>query len=133
MQPKPKQNPAEVYRRTEAVTATREALLLMLYSGALRFLKNAKDASACGDNADRNQWIRRAQDIVNELRAVLDFQISPEIATELDRLYAYVTARLVSATLEHDARAIDDALKVLETLNTAWEEAVAALKKQKEE
>jgi flagellar secretion chaperone FliS len=132
MNPKPKTSSLDSYRKTEVTTANRETILLMLYAGAIRFLKGALEAGERKDLAERNLLTSKAQSIVNELRSVLDFKIGGEIATELDRLYAFVTSRLISATIEHNADHLREALKVLESLHTAWEEAVASLKKQKE-
>lgn len=132
MNPKPKPQGIDRYRRTEVLTANRETILLMMYAGAIRFLKGAMEAAGVPDIAERNRLTTKVQDIVNELRAVLDFQIGGEIAHELDRLYAFVSSKLVSATVQNNPDHLQEALKVLETLHTAWEEAVASLKKQKE-
>jgi flagellar secretion chaperone FliS len=129
---KPKPNAIDSYRKTEVLTANRETVLLMLYAGAIRFIKTAIGAAEKKDLAVRNEQTLKAQNIVNELRAVLDFKIGGEIALELERLYSYVSSRLVSATIENNADHLKDALRVLETLNSAWEEAIASLKKQKE-
>ncbi len=129
---KPKTPGVDAYRKTQATTANRETILLMLYAGAIRFLKGAIEAGERKDLAERNRLTARTQDIVHELRSVLDFKIDGGIASELERLYTFVTSRLVSATLEHNIGHLREALKVLETLNSAWEEAIASLKKQKE-
>jgi flagellar secretion chaperone FliS len=128
---KPKLQGIDSYRKTEVTTANRETVLLMMYAGAIRFLKSALEAFDRNDIAERNRHTTRVH-IVSELRAVLDFNIGGEIATELDRLYAFVSSRLVTATVQNNRDHLKDALKVLETLHIAWEEAVASLKKQKE-
>ncbi len=132
MNPKPKTTGIDSYRKTAVTTASRETVLLMLYAGAIRFLKGALEAAERKDLAERNRLVSRTQSIVSELRSVLDFKIGGTIATELDRLYAFVTSRLVTATIEHNSDHLREALKVLETLHNAWEEAVASLRKQKE-
>jgi flagellar secretion chaperone FliS len=132
METKQKPPGIDAYRKTELKTANRETILLMLYAGAIRFLKGAIEAAEAKDLAERNRLTSKAQGIITELRSVLDFKISPEIATELDRLYDFVSMRLVSATIEHNPEHLKEALRVLQTLHTAWEEAVASLKKQKE-
>jgi flagellar biosynthetic protein FliS len=66
-------NPAhKAYRRTEVLTANRETILLMMYAGAIRFLKGAIEAGEKGDTAERNRLVSRVQTIVGELRATLD-------------------------------------------------------------
>lgn len=124
-------NPAhKAYRRTEVLTANRETILLMMYAGAIRFLKGAIEAGEKGDTAERNRLVSRVQTIVGELRATLDFKVGGDIARNLERLYAYVTNRLMTGTLEQSLDPLREALNILETLNTAWEEAVASLRKK---
>ena len=43
-------NAAEAYKRQQVMTATPEALTLMLYNGALRFMKEGMDAMEKKDN-----------------------------------------------------------------------------------
>jgi flagellar protein FliS len=43
------------------------------------------------------------------------------IAEELDRLYAWVRSRLLDAVIRQDARPIDEARRVLQTLREAWQ------------
>ncbi len=119
------------YRKTEVYTANKETLLLMMYSGVIRSLKRAIDAGEKGDGAERARFIVKAQEIVNELRSTLNFDVGGDIAKHLDSLYAFITERLVQATVDPKAEPIQDALKVLTTLNNAWEEAIASLRKEK--
>src|SRR5688572_18466590 len=129
---KPNSPGIDRYRITEITTANRETILLMMFGGAIRFLKGAMEASDKNDIAERNRQTTKVQSIVSELRAVLDFNIGGELALELDRLYDFVSSRLISATVENKPEHLKDALRVLETLHIAFEEAVASLKKQKE-
>ncbi len=132
MEQKSKTSGIDSYRKMAVTTASRETILLMLYAGAIRFLKGSIEAAERKDIAERSRLIAKVQAIVTELRSVLDFKIGGDIAIELDRLYAFVTTRLVSATIQQNTDHLREALKVLETLQIGWEEAVASLKKQKE-
>ena len=124
-----KKSGASAYRRTEVLTANRETILLMLYAGAIRSLKKALDFQASGKSFDRLQSVIKAQEIVSELRSTLDFEHGGDIAVNLEKLYAYVTECLIKANAQGDSDAIKQALSVLETLNAAWETAIASLKK----
>lgn len=126
----------ETYRRTGVLTANRETILLMMYAGALRFLKGAIEAAEKKDIATKNRLITRTQQIVNELRSTLNFDASKEIATHLDMLYGFITQRLIQANAEKDSSekalsSLNEALGILNTLNSAWEEAVAQIRKDK--
>jgi flagellar protein FliS len=124
--------PVDIYRKTEVMTANRETILLMMYAGAIRFLKQAIEAEERSDVAERGRLVGRTQEIVNELRSTLNFEVGGEIATQLDQLYIFVTDRLIQGNIEKNVTPLKEALSVLSTLNSAWEEAIAALKKGKE-
>ncbi len=120
----------EAYRKTGVVTANKEAVLLLLYSGAVRFLKQAITATETQNIEERTRYILRTQDIVNELRASLNFQIDHEIAEQLDALYGFITHRLLMGNLEKKTIYLEEALKILTTLHEAWESAISSLTPQ---
>jgi len=127
-----RKTPVDIYRKTEVVTANRETILLMMYAGAIRFLKGAIEAAEKGEIEEHCRLTTRTLDIVTELRATLNFEIGGDIAEQLDLLYAYVTQRLFKATAEKQVAPLKEALNILNTLNSAWEGAIASLKKEKE-
>lgn len=119
------------YRKTDIMTASKETILLMMYAGAIRFLKQAQDFSEKKDNPERNRCIMRAQDIINELRSSLNFDLGGEIAQSLDGLYAYLTKTLSEAMLDNKHENIVEAVKLLNTLNEGWEHAAEQQKKER--
>ena len=123
--------PLSSYQKTEVLTANKETILLMMYSGAIRFLKQAIQATEEKKEPERIKYISKTQEIINELRATLNHDIGPEIAKNLEILYEYVSQALAKGNIKRSSQDLKDALKVLSTLNSAWEEAVASLKKQK--
>lgn len=110
----------KTYRQVQAQASTPLELVLLLYDGALRFMERAREAIARRDIPARRTAISQSMAIVGELQATLDMDRGGEIAFELDRLYAYVLARLMDATLKNDAAAIDDACKVFAALRDGW-------------
>ncbi len=119
-----------VYRQNEVMTANKETVLLMLYAGAVRFLKQAIEALNEKRTADKSKYILKTHDIVAELRAGLK-RDGGEISVNLDRLYDFVIDRLVQGNMNNAVEPLNEALGVLTTLNDAWEQAVASLKKEK--
>ena len=92
----------------------------MLYDGALRFTREAKDAIGRGDIRKRGDAISRALAILSELQSTLDMTSGGDIAASLDDLYGFVRDRLLDASVRQDARPLDDALRVLTNLREAW-------------
>ena len=124
-------NPLETYRKTEVNTANPETILLMMYAGAMRFIKKAIDAAEKGDIAERGRQIAKTQEIVTELRSTLNFEVGGEIARTLELLYAYISQRLGQAGLENNIDHLKEVLGILTTLNEGWEQAVANIRKDR--
>ncbi len=122
----------ETYRKTDVFTANRETILLMMYAGALRFLKQAIQAAEEGNLSEKGKWIGKTQEIVNELRSTLNFEAGADIAHSLEALYVFVSDRLLMGGSNRDVKPLKEALGVLTTLNSAWEEAIAQIKKTAE-
>ena len=110
------------YREMEIKTATPEMVVVKLYEGALRFLRQAKDCQAQGQVAGRATAIAKALAIVAELQQSLNLEQGGEIAQNLDALYYYVSDRLLEANVRGTSQPLDDASGVLSTLNEAWVE-----------
>ena len=114
---------AEAYRRTEAETKSPMELVVMLYDGAIRFAGEARDAIARNDVRARTEASRRTMAIVVELQNTLNVKEGGAIAQELDRLYSYMTARLLDVT-KGDGVAADEVYKLLGTLREGFSQVV---------
>ena len=116
----------DAYRRTEAQSASPLQLVVMLYDGALRFLTEARNAHAGGDLRQRGRALNRVAAIIAECHATLDLERGGSVATELDRLYSYISARLLDITVKRDASAMEEVHRLLSTLRDAWAQAAAS-------
>ncbi len=74
----------------------------------------AKDYEAKG------RYIDRAQDIINELNAVLDMESGGEIAANLRKLYVFMSKRLTEANVQRDPQMIREVISLMEELNRGW-------------
>lgn len=102
----------------------------MLYEGAIRFIKQAKEANDNKNIALRGEMIGRAYDIVMELSSTLDFKVGGEIAKNLEQLYLYVMEELTKANISGDNKHFENCLKVLAILYDGWVKAVESVKKK---
>lgn len=116
---------ADAYRRMDVETRSPMELVIMLYDGALRFVGEAREAIARKDVKARTQATRRALDIVSELQNTLNLEQGGDIARELDRLYSYISTKLLDVT-RGDAAAADEVLKLLGMLRDGWAQAQTA-------
>jgi flagellar protein FliS len=123
-------NAYDKYKTTSIQSASREKLLLMLYEGAIRFMKQALIALDKKDIAGRGINIGRAFDIVNELNNTLNHAAGPEIAKNLEQLYMFVSEQLTKCNATGQRKPLEDAIRIMETLYSGWVEAIEKLKRE---
>jgi flagellar protein FliS len=111
---------SEEYLRNAVMTASPEQLQLMLYDGAIRFARLAREAIRRSDWETGCDQLIRAQRIVAQLQNGLRADANPELCDQLARLYGFIYQRLVTANVEHETAAIDEALQILEHQRETW-------------
>ena len=115
------------YNQVQIKTANKGKLIVMLYQGAIRFMKRALILLQKKDMEGKGNALIRAQDIVLELLYSLDQELldqGAELALNLQRLYLYSYRRLVHANVHLDTDAVDEVIKLMENLLQAWEQVV---------
>ena len=112
------------YLEIKVQTASPGQLVNMLFDGAIRFSKQAKEEIVRGDLAKSNAAIQRAQDIVEELNISLDTQKGGEIAANLRKIYLYLSEQLVEANIKKDAKVLDNVTELLKSLRDTWKEVM---------
>ena len=123
-------NPFQKYKKTSVESASREKLLLMMYEGAIKYVKKAMLAIDKKDIAERGLNIGCAFDVIMELNNTLDHGIGGEVAKNLEQLYLFMTDELVKANIKADKQKLQNVLKILETLYDGWSQAIEKLKKE---
>ena len=113
----------EAYRNTQVTSARPENLVVMVYNGAIRFIKGGCEAIQEGDYEQAGTMFTKAQDIVVELRASLNSEAG-SVADNLDALYEYIQDQLIKANVKKDEAYARNALEIMEGLHEAWVEAV---------
>lgn len=108
------------YAATTVETASPAQLVVVLYDGALRFLRQAVVAAEAGDVARRGMALGRAHAVVAELQATLQPEHAPELCAQLDGLYGFVLDKITEATVRGDPAPLGPAVRVLEQLREAW-------------
>ena len=111
---------ADAYRRTAVQSSSPLGLVVMLYDGAIKFVLEAREAIARNDVRARTNAVSRALAIVAELQNTLNLKEGGEVGLELDRLYSYVSARLLDVTAKADDEAAKEVHKLLSTLRDGW-------------
>jgi len=108
------------YQEAAVTTQSRGRLIILLYEGAIKFMKLAIERLDAGDYAAKGQYINRAQDIISELNAVLNTDEGGEIAANLGKLYGFMRSRLSEANTKCDPEMIREVITIMEELNQGW-------------
>ena len=110
----------EIYQETAITTQTQGKLIVMLYDGAIKFLKIAiKEIEAKNPEA-KAKYISKAIDIIFELNTVLDMEVGGEIAINLRKLYLFMGQHLTQANIKQDTGKIEEVIELLKELNHSW-------------
>lgn len=110
------------YQEIEINAASNLQLVVMLYDGAIRFLNDAKASIRKNDLPGKTLALDRALAIIGELQSTLKMEEGGEIAMSIDKLYAYMTNGILDASLRLDVAPLDEVIKLLGILNSAWTE-----------
>lgn len=126
----PQGSPYSAYERTKVETADQRQLILMLYDGAIRFMRKATARIDGNDIEAAHNYLVRSREIIAELLATLKPEKSGEVGVNLQRLYVYVFNRLVEANLTKDKAAVDECIGLMTTLREGWAQLKPAAPKQ---
>ncbi|MBF1681437.1 flagellar export chaperone FliS [Selenomonas artemidis] len=120
---------ADAYKRQQVMTATPEALTLMLYNGCLKFIKEGVEALAEKHYETANESLQKAQNIISEFRVTLNMDY--EISHQLLPLYNYAYDRLVEGNMKSDPTIIAEASDIMTELRDAWAQAMKKAREEK--
>ena len=113
-------NGIAAYQDSTVSTQSKGRLIVMLYDGAIKFMRLAIKELEANNYEAKGRYINKAQDIINELNVVLDTDAGGEIATNLRKLYCFMSNRLSEANIKRDPQMIRDVIKLMEELNQSW-------------
>jgi flagellar protein FliS len=107
------------YRESAVLSAPPEMLVVMLYDGARKFLFQAGIAMRDGQIELTNRKLRRAEDIIQHLRDILDMD-QGEIPANLESIYVFCLRQLREARFERNPAVIEQVSSMLGQLREAF-------------
>ncbi len=111
------------YRSATVETASPVQIVVQLYDGALRFMRQAQEGMQDeGQRAAVGRSLSKAHAVVAELQSTLDNRHAPELCAELDRLYEFVLFQITQANIEFKPEHLEGPVKVMTELRAAWAE-----------
>ena len=114
-------NAPQAYRSNAVLTASPEQLVVMLYDGAIRFLRQADALFEEGAWPEGIERIGRAQAIVDELLCTLNMEAG-ELSQRLEAIYVFCSGHLRDARRNRDRVRVQQVARLLGELREAWAE-----------
>jgi flagellar secretion chaperone FliS len=115
----PYSNARRAYAESTILTASPGRLVVMLYDGAIRSLRQSADAMRKGDRERARGRMRSGEAIIDELNGALDMS-QGQIPSQLRSIYLYCKRLLIQANAETDASTIDIVVRLLSELRESW-------------
>jgi len=112
------------YQNNQVMTASPEQILIMLYDGAIRFVRQARLAIVDGRQGDKATAISKTIAIITEFSNTLDFEVGGDIAQDLNRLYDFMVRELSAVNARSNAERLNPVEKILQDLRDAFTEAI---------
>lgn len=128
MNPYAKGNTA--YKKAAVTTKDQGTLIMMLYDGAIRFLKTAVLKLEKNDLEASHNFIVKAKNIISELMVSLKVDETNKIAKDLQSLYTYMFNRLIDANIQKDVECLKEVLDLMIELRDGWKAVLDQKKKQ---
>ena len=122
-------NAAAAYKDSKILTASPAELTLMLYEGAIKFCNLALMAIEKKDYAKANLNIIKAERIISEFRATLDFKYP--VAQDFDNVYNYIYSRLIESNIKKDSAILEETLNHIRDMRDTWKEVMKLAKTAK--
>lgn len=119
-------NAAAVYKDNKILTATPAELTLMLYEGAVKFCNIAIIAIENRDIKKANTNIIKAEKIITELRATLDFKYP--VAGQFEMVYDYIYRKLIESNIKKDTEPLEEALTYIREMRDTWKDVMKQAK-----
>lgn len=116
---------AALYKTVDLESAPKHRIVERLFERFSRDIEQARSALATKNIAGKATAIDHALRIVAELDASLDHAVAPELCTNLAGLYAFVTRRLIDANTTLAVAGLDDAARIMASLDDAFRQAHA--------
>jgi flagellar protein FliS len=108
------------YRTVSIATSSPAQIVVMLYDGIFRFLREAMVAIEAGDRAKTGERIGRAHAILKHLLGSMVPEANPLLHERLTQVYLFSMHHSTAANLKQDAAMLREVIAVLLPLRSAW-------------
>ena len=115
------QRDVEKYKEMQVAGLKQKDLIVMLYGGAIQYLKEAKKHIKNNNPVGWQTSFDKARKIILHLYSTLNTKEGGIIAEKLQSLYAYIVEQICTANALNDAKIVDNIIPLLDTIKDGWE------------
>ncbi len=108
------------YRSMQILSSRPERLILLLYDGAIKFIRQGQKSLENERMEEAHNNLIRAQNILVELMGSLNFDKGGEIASNLFRIYEFMHHTLVQANIKKEPEPLGRICEQLKHLRESW-------------
>lgn len=108
--------------KDQIATADPHKITQLLMQAVLENLAVAKGCIERNDLANKAKPIAKATSIILSLRNTLDHEVGGDITRNLEDLYNFMLDRLAEASIGNDAEKLEDVIKVMLPIKSAWDQ-----------
>ena len=121
------------YKETKIKTAGQGQLIIMLYDEAIRQLNRAIELMELNSNGKKDpgrieiigKAVMKAEEIITELMASLDFEQGGDISKNLFALYNWFNRELLEANISQEKNRMTNVKNMISDLRDVWYEVVS--------
>ncbi|MEB6549630.1 flagellar export chaperone FliS [Heyndrickxia sporothermodurans] len=121
-------NPYQTYQTNSVTTASPGELTLMLYNGCLKFTNLAKVAIKQKNIEEKNKYILKAQNIIQELMVTLNMDL--DVSKNMMSLYDYIHHQLIQANIKNDIAALEEVEEFVTEFRDTWKQVIQLNRQQ---
>ncbi|MCP4634756.1 MAG: flagellar export chaperone FliS [candidate division Zixibacteria bacterium] len=114
-------NNIKTYERIQTEGLNQKQLIIMMYSGINRFLREAQEALAKEEYSISHEKFNRARKVVFHLLSTLNLEAG-EIAAKLKLVYLFLIEKITEANLTRNASLVNDLLPIVDNIKEGWEQ-----------
>lgn len=111
-------SPYEKYRQSSVQTSNPAQLVIMLYDGAIRFIKASIKGLEEQNFEQVNLYLGKAQTIISELMSTLDHNY--EVSKGIYSLYEYMNYLLIQANIKKSEEPAQEVMNMIIDLRDTW-------------
>jgi len=116
------ENNLKTYQNMHISGLNQKDLIVMLYSGALRFIDEGKEFIHKNDVPQTSEKLSRARNIFVHLLSTLNLELGGEFAEKLSALYAYFIEKITNANVTKDIKELDEIIPLISEIKESWEQ-----------